>query len=92
MQEPNLKNPHKPLYPMEITQREKEIIILISKTTEIEKKLLELLGEGFSAKEIAHMTNTSQRTVVKRIGNLRLKLKCKNTNQLIHLATKHQLI
>jgi DNA-binding CsgD family transcriptional regulator len=60
--------------------------------TEKEREILEHLASGLTGKEIADRLSQSRRTVIKRIERLRLKLGCKNVNQLIHITTKHNLV
>ncbi|GJM30867.1 MAG: hypothetical protein DHS20C17_35020 [Cyclobacteriaceae bacterium] len=53
-----------------------------------EKEVLELIGKGYSSREIARMLFLSPHTVIKHRKNLLAKFKVKNTAQLICQASK----
>jgi len=52
--------------------------------TELDKKIIELISQGKTAKEIGKETNRSRRTIEHRIDRLKKKHNCKSLPQLIH--------
>ena len=54
--------------------------------TSIEKVILHLLANGWTAREIASRENLSHRTVERYIESLRLKMNARNTPHLIACA------
>lgn len=60
--------------------------------TDREFEVLQLLGEGKSAKEIARHLHLSAKTVAVHSANLRRKLKLKNTASLIRLAVQTEFL
>ena len=56
--------------------------------TDREFEIFQLLGDGNSAKEIARQLRLSEKTVAVHSGNIRQKLKLKNTAHLIRLAVE----
>lgn len=61
---------------------------LISKLTPREKEILELTVKGLNNKEIAETLNLSRYTIETHRKNIRIKLKVRNTTELIALARK----
>ena len=57
--------------------------------TQRQREILQLLTEGYSAKEIARMLNISPRTVEFHKYNLMSKLNLKSISALIQYAIKH---
>ena len=51
-----------------------------------EKEILELLAQGWTARETADQVNLGARTVERYIENLRLKMNARNTPHLITCA------
>jgi len=60
--------------------------------TQRQREILQLLTEGYSAKEIAHMLNISPRTVEFHKYNLMSKLNLKSVSALVQYAIKHGFI
>ena len=56
------------------------------------KKILKLLSEGNSAREISEQMNRNQRCVQSDIIVLRKKFCCKNTSQLLYKIAKENII
>jgi DNA-binding NarL/FixJ family response regulator len=56
---------------------------LIPTLDETDNRIIELLLEGFSSKDIAHKIWKSQGSVRKRLHNLRKHYQCDTTQQLI---------
>ena len=61
---------------------------LISKLTNREKEILKLAVNGLNNKEIAAALNLSRHTIETHRKNIRLKLKVRNTTELVDLARK----
>lgn len=61
---------------------------LISKLTNREKDILQLTVKGLNNKEIAEQLNLSRHTIETHRKNIRIKLKVRNTTELIALARK----
>lgn len=61
---------------------------LLNKLTNREKEILKLAVDGLNNKEIAETLNLSRHTVETHRKNIRLKLKVRNTTELIALARK----
>ncbi|MBW1979659.1 MAG: response regulator transcription factor [Deltaproteobacteria bacterium] len=57
-----------------------------------EKKVLKLIAEGRSRKEISEILNISLRTVDTHRTNIRTKLGCKNTAELVRYAVRKELV
>lgn len=70
----------------EVLRRQNEN--LLNKLTAREKDVLELAVRGLNNKEIAQTLNLSRYTVETHRKNIRLKLKVRNTTELIALARK----
>ncbi|ASZ10666.1 LuxR C-terminal-related transcriptional regulator [Chitinophaga pendula] len=70
----------------EVLRRQNEN--LLNKLTAREKDVLELAVKGLNNKEIAQTLNLSRYTVETHRKNIRLKLKVRNTTELIALARK----
>ena len=60
--------------------------------TKRELEVLELLAHGLTAKKIANKLNISLTTVIYHIENLKAKLDCTNSNELIYKAMRMNLI
>jgi DNA-binding NarL/FixJ family response regulator len=65
---------------------------IVSRLTEQNLKILELLGEGDSAKRIAGKVHLSKRTVEYHFGALQRLFNCKNNVQLVKRATDYKII
>jgi RNA polymerase sigma factor (sigma-70 family) len=61
---------------------------LISKLTPRERDILKLTVKGLNNKEIAATLNLSRYTIETHRKNIRIKLKVRNTTELIALARK----
>jgi RNA polymerase sigma factor (sigma-70 family) len=61
---------------------------LLNKLTAREKDVLTLAVRGLNNKEIAHQLNLSRYTIETHRKNIRLKLKVRNTSELVALARK----
>ncbi|WP_212000389.1 LuxR C-terminal-related transcriptional regulator [Chitinophaga sp. HK235] len=70
----------------EILRRQNEN--LLNKLTAREKDVLGLAVQGLNNKEIAHSLNLSRYTVETHRKNIRLKLKVRNTTELVAIARK----
>jgi RNA polymerase sigma factor (sigma-70 family) len=70
----------------EILRRQNEN--LLNKLTPREKDVLGLAVQGLNNKEIANSLNLSRYTVETHRKNIRLKLKVRNTTELVAIARK----
>jgi RNA polymerase sigma factor (sigma-70 family) len=61
---------------------------LLSKLTPREMEILQLTVQGFNNKEVAEQLNLSRYTIETHRKNIRLKLKVRNTTELIALARR----
>lgn len=52
---------------------------------DLDKKIIQLIAEGKTAKEIGEQLNLSKRTIEDRLDKLRFKHDCKKTIQLVKL-------
>jgi len=61
---------------------------LLGKLTPREMEILQLTVQGFNNKEVAEQLNLSRYTIETHRKNIRLKLKVRNTTELIALARR----
>lgn len=52
---------------------------------DLDKKIIQLIADGKTAKEIGAQLNLSRRTIEDRLEKLRFKYDCKKTIQLVKL-------
>jgi RNA polymerase sigma factor (sigma-70 family) len=64
----------------------------IRELTPRQREVLQLLAEGYSAKEIADILNISHRTVEFHKYRMMEQLNIKTSAELIHYAIKHGII
>lgn len=57
-----------------------------------EYQILELVAQGYSAKEIAQRIDIAPRTVERHIDNVRLKLRARNRTHMVARAIAGQLL
>ncbi len=54
--------------------------------TQREQQVLELVANGYSAKEVAHLIGIAPRTVERHIENVRLKMRARNRAHMVTQA------
>ncbi len=65
---------------------------LLFRITPREKEVIKLLAQGLTTNQIGKRLNISLTTVITHRNNLRIKLKCRNSPELIYRASQFGLL
>lgn len=69
-----------------------EMVQIEAQVTEWDKRVVSLLSDGFTVKEIANKMRLNGRTLESKIFHLRNKMDCQNLTSLVALFLREKLI